>query len=93
MLKGCRKQVIVVYGTGSEIFDKAVFFLKNERDSTANSGTAMLLEANKIIENSRFQSSFDARRQGFNARKSSALFFSLGLIVGAGLILLALLFS
>ncbi len=93
MLKGCRKQMIVLRGTGSEIFDEAYFVLKKkgERDfSQERERKSILLEANRIIEEN---------RMGDTARGKSyyliryLLFFISGIVLGGGSVLLAVIIS
>ncbi len=98
MFKGCQKQMIVLRGTGSEIFDEAYFILKNggrvregslKKDS-ASERTAMLLEANRILEENRLCD--NSRPRGYYALRYSVLFI-IGFILGIGSILLALAIS
>ncbi len=93
MLKGCRKQMIVLRGTGSEIFDEAYFVLKKSGEkelSPINERKSMLLEANRILEES---------RMGEGTRGKSyyliryLLFFLSGIILGGGSVLLAVIIS
>ena len=86
MLKGCQKQMIVLHGTGSEIFEEAYFILKPGRGGSDKTKAAMLLEANRIVEECR-----TAGRGGVTRRVGlySVLIFVAGVVLGAGLILLA----
>ncbi|MBQ8207805.1 MAG: hypothetical protein IJZ89_03620 [Clostridia bacterium] len=96
MFKGCRKQMIVLRGTGSEIFDEAYFVLKNsgegkaQRYSSEGERTAMLLEANRILEENRLG---EKRHSGSYYALRYALFFLGGLLLGSGSILLSLAIS
>lgn len=94
MLKGCRKQMIVLRGTGSEIFDEAYFVLKKDDDRgrhhSEQERTAMLLEANRILEDNRLGEK--RRGSGYYALRY-ALFFLSGLLLGGGSIILALVIS
>lgn len=93
MLKGCRKQMIVLRGTGSEIFDEAYFILKKNDDDRKYRGqerSAMLLEANRILEENRLDDIY--RPHTYYALRYS-LFFLAGLIMGVGSVLLALAMS
>ncbi|MBE6538164.1 MAG: hypothetical protein E7671_01705 [Ruminococcaceae bacterium] len=98
MLKGCQKQMIVLRGTGSEIFDEAYFILKsNEKDRrgggrcySAEENAAMLFEANRILEENRF--SRPSRPAGYYALRYT-LFFTAGVLLGAAFILLTLAIS
>ncbi len=89
MLKGCQKQMIVLHGTGSEIFEEAYFVLKKVPGGSVGK-SAMLLEANRIVEENRI---------GIPRRKSSSdaakglFFFIAGLLLGAGLVLFSVLIT
>lgn len=89
MLKGCKKQMIVLRGTGSEIFDEAYFVLKNGVNAETCGG-AMLTEANRIVEENRTGVKKAARP--LDAMKS-ALFFVCGTLLGAGIALLSVFLS
>ena len=93
MLKGCRKQIIVLRGTGSEIFDEAYFILKNSDEELKRSpsdNTAMLLEANKILEESR--TGIRQRPKSYYALRY-CLFFIFGTVFGALLLILPMILS
>ncbi|MEE0968418.1 MAG: hypothetical protein U0M06_03490 [Clostridia bacterium] len=90
MLKGCRKQMIVLHGTASEIFDEAYFILKKEGNDPKymqNEGKPMFLEANRILEENRIREPY--RSKSYYALRYS-LFFILGLFVGFGSILIGI---
>ncbi len=95
MLKGCRKQMIVLRGTGSEIFDEAYFVLKksDERKHYADGDRerkSMLLEANRIIEENRMGEGTHGKSY-YLARY--LLFFLSGILLGGGSVLLAVIIS
>ena len=93
MLKGCRKQMIVLHGTASEIFDEAYFILKKGRAAEhmrEGDRTTMLLEANRILEESRIGGR--GRAKGHHTLYY-LLFFLSGMILGAGSIILTLAIS
>lgn len=105
MLKGCRKQMIVLRGTGSEIFDEAYFILKSDaekgkmganasaRPSKRFSGrdqTTMLLEANRILEENRIEDGL--RSKSYYALRYM-IFFASGLLVGIASVLVTLAIS
>ncbi len=50
MIKGSRKQMIVVRTGNSRYFDEAYFVLKNGVENQAPSGKDILREANRILE-------------------------------------------
>ena len=104
MLKGCKKQIIVLRGTGSEIFEEAHFILKSNAekrqrdmhgarsctDFCAGEERAMLMEANRILEENR------TARRGHGPRYyllKYALFFLSGLALGGASVLLMLALS
>lgn len=88
MLKGCKKQMIVLRGTGSEIFDVAYFILKN--GIKPEDHTAMLIEANRIIEENRINTK---RPQNTRSALKSTLIFALGALLGAGLVLFSVILT
>lgn len=96
MLKGCRKQMIVLRGTGSEIFDEAYFVLKSNgeerirRDSPERERTAMLIEANRILEENRLSEKY--RGNAYYAVRY-VLFLLAGILIGSGSIILAVAIS
>ncbi len=94
MLKGYRKQMIVLRGTGSEIFDEAYFILNKNGENYAGrqcaEGSAMLLEANRILEENRIDGVCRPKSY-YNLRY--ALFFIGGLIIGMGAVILTLAIS
>lgn len=101
MLKGCQKQMIVLHGTGSEIFEEAYFILKKNvkvpvsalsfaDTSCGHSDQELLLEANRILEANRVGKNISGRR---NYAFRCAVFFAVGIIVGALLIIATLSFS
>ncbi len=96
MLKGCRKQMIVLHGTASEIFDEAYFILKKGSESKTEQHlregerTTMLLEANRILEENRIGGQVRGRGR---YTLYYLLFFLCGIILGAGSIILTLAIS
>ena len=104
MLKGCKKQMIVLRGTGSEIFEEAHFILKSgaeKRRADARAAEmspgfrpgeeqAMLMEANRILEENR--TSHRGRPRGYYLLRY-LFFFVSGLLLGGASIILALALS
>ncbi len=95
MLKGCKKQMIVLHGTGSEIFDEAYFILKNKSGKNeympvGKESAASILEANRILEECRLPSGTHSR--SYYCLKY-LLFFLCGLALGMGSVILAFLMS
>ncbi len=93
MLKGCRKQMIVLRGTGSEIFDEAYFVLKKSEErafSHERERKSMLLEANRILEENRMGEG--TRGKNYYLVRY-LLFFLSGIILGGGSVLLAVIIS
>ncbi len=90
MLKGCKKQMIVLHGTGSEIFDEAYFILKkgdDGRHSAIPEGNTMYLEANRIVEENRLGSVY--RPASYYSLRYVLSFLS-GLLTGIALVILAI---
>lgn len=95
MLKGCRKQMIVLRGTGSEIFDEAYFVLKKSDERKIygdgeRERKSMLLEANRIIEENRMG---DGVRGKSYYLARYLIFFLSGILLGGGSVLLAVIIS
>lgn len=51
MLRGCKRNMIVLRGTGSDLFEEAYFVVKEEAEK--RSASDMLAEAERIIDKSR----------------------------------------
>ena len=51
-MRGCQKKVIFLKNTGSYLFDEAYFIISKEGEKTTLSEESMILEENRIIENS-----------------------------------------
>ncbi len=79
MVKGCQRQIVLLRGTGSELFEEAYFILKPEKANLPQA--RMITEANRIIEENTLrgkrQANFRGRRPG-----ERLLFFLLGLLSG-----------
>jgi hypothetical protein len=72
MLRGCKRNMIVLRGTGSDLFEEAYFVVKEEAER--RSETDMLEEAERIIDKS------SPTRSG--ATKRIGLFSVLGFLFG-----------
>ena len=79
MVKGCQRQIVLLRGTGSELFEEAYFILKPEKANLPQ--TKMITEANRIIEENTLQKKrqmfFSGRQQG-----GRLFFFVLGFLSG-----------
>ncbi len=60
-MKGYQKRVIYLKNTGSQIFDEALFFVKNEGNAVNTEYLDMVNEANRIIEESLTKTSIKGR--------------------------------
>lgn len=79
MLKGSRRQLIVVRTGRSRYFDEAYFILRREMDASKMGRADILQEANRILQ----ESTPDGKR---NRRRSLFLMpFLLGLLIGCGI--------
>lgn len=79
MLKGSRRQLIVVRTGRSRYFDEAYFILRREMDASKTGREDILQEANRILQ----ESTPDGKR---NRRRSLFLMpFLLGLLIGCGI--------
>lgn len=79
MVKGCQRQIVLLRGTGSELFEEAYFILKPEKTSLPQA--RMITEANRIIE----ENTLRGKRQGnllSKPRWDRLLFFLIGLLSG-----------
>ena len=79
MVKGCQRQIVLLRGTGSELFEEAYFILKPEK--TPLPQARMITEANRIIEENTLQGNRQANFRGRH-RGERLLFFLLGLLSG-----------
>ena len=77
MIKGSRKQFIVVRTEGSRYFDEAYFVLRREEAAERGNHGDILREANRILED------LEPEHPQPRRRHWSVLFFSLGVISGA----------
>ena len=64
MIKGCKKNVVYLRNTESEVFEEAYFILSDDYESKQPSEPDMLAEANRIIAESPIAAYF-----GLNAEK------------------------
>lgn len=79
MVKGCQRQIVLLRGTGSELFEEAYFILKPEKANLPQA--RMITEANRIVEENTLQK----KRAAIPARGQHGgrlLFFLLGLLSG-----------
>lgn len=79
-IKGCSRQMIVLNGTGSSIFETAYFIVKSDLQRQS-SHSDMLREANRIVEENCFSDVGRGDIGKFGRRKRA---FTRGLIFGAG---------
>lgn len=78
MVKGCQRQIVLLRGTGSELFEEAYFILKPEKADLPQA--QMITEANRIIEENTQRKK---RASAVTApRGGRLLFFLLGLLSG-----------
>ena len=81
MLRGCKRNMIVLRGTGSDLFEEAYFVVREEAER--RSETDMLAEAERIINKNRSSRSNEMKK----ARLFSLFSFLFGLFCGAFLLL------
>ena len=79
-MKGYQKRVIYLKNTGSHIFDEAYFVVSREGESAVTKGD-MVVEANRIIEESLNEGAEEIRR--FSGVASFLLPFFLGALISA----------
>lgn len=89
MIKGCRKNVVWVRNTGSEMFEEAFFVLSDKGVKGRVSETDMVKAAGRIVAESPVASYFNGAQSegcGNKARAmAKALWFMLGAAVMAAL--------
>ena len=88
MIKGSRRELIVLRTGASRYFDEAYFVLRREIEAGGRSRTDILREANRILEENIPQARVSRRGRGV-----SALWFFVGVICGVGAALAFVLFS
>lgn len=80
-IKGCSRQMIVLNGTGSSMFETAYFIVKTDTDTRPHAHGDMLREANRIVEENTFCAYAKERRHSnFRTR---IFFFVIGALSGA----------
>ncbi len=85
MLKGCKKNVVYIKNTGSELFEEA-YFIVSEKRASGKRESDILDEANKIILNSPIRNYFLGDEPKKKTKKHfSTLSFILGASVMAAL--------
>ena len=84
MLKGCQKQVVVLRGRNGDMFEEAYFILRT--GAPVSGVPEMLCEANRIVEATK---PCRERKKGVPDHVKCFMFFAVGLLVGAGLVLLS----
>ena len=96
MIKGCRKNMIVVKGGNEDIFETVYFILKDRCSENIVSDNDMLIEAEKIIEKNLMvneDSKSKIKNNRSKKKRSKAIIpFAAGATVGSavGLLLLFL---
>lgn len=85
MLKGCKKNVVYVKNTGSEIFEEAYFIVSDSKEAKGRADSDIVSEAGRIISCSPIASYFTEGKKEAKSKKSSGrlLFFVLGATVMA----------
>ena len=81
MIKGCRKNVVYIKDTGSDMFREAFFIVSDAEKSRAVSETDMLREARRLIADTQKAENADRPRLGI----AKALWFVFGAAVTTAL--------
>ncbi len=87
MLRGAKKNMIVVRTRDSRMFEEAYFVMRRDTGLTAVDEMDMLWEANRILENTvprTHREPTDKGPTGRRGRLRGLLWFGLGLICGGG---------
>ncbi|MGI6166660.1 MAG: hypothetical protein ACOYIA_00775 [Eubacteriales bacterium] len=80
-IKGCSRQMIVLNGTGSSMFETAYFIVKPDADIRPHTHGDLLREANRIVEENSF--SYCDRRRKTPGRAVRVWLFVAGLLSGS----------
>ena len=84
MLKGCQKQVVVLRGRNGDMFEEAYFILRT--GAPVSGVPEMLCEANRIVEATK---PCREKKRSVPDHVKGFIFFAVGLLVGAGLVLVS----
>lgn len=94
MLRGARKNMIVVRTRDSRVFEEAYFVMRRERGTATADDPDILWEANRILESAAPRIGRNTREAEPNPRRirwRDMLWFGLGLCSGGGIVGLCLL--
>lgn len=72
MIKGCKKNVVWVRNTGSEMFDEAYFIVSERKNTARHTENDMVREADRIISEAPFGSYFPIRNNKNGEKRSAA---------------------
>ncbi len=89
MLKGAKKNMIVVRTRDSRVFEEAYFVMRRDAGGTVTDDSDMLWEANRILENtipSAEQTRVYPKPTDRGSRLKNLLWFGLGLLSGGGIV-------
>lgn len=94
MLRGAKKNMIVVRTRDSHMFEEAYFVMRREAQTAAEDDLSILWEANRILENA----TASTRREPVSHRRSTdrpywrnLIWFGAGMLSGGGTVVLCLL--
>lgn len=91
MVKGCERRVVHLKNTDSAMFEEAFFLLKDEKSEKPPSHTAMVREANRIIElNITRRSAYEEPAPFVSSLRQTVISFVLGSLLGSGIVLLVM---
>lgn len=82
-IRGCSRQMIMLNGTGSGMFEAAYFIVKADDQRVFSHGD-MLREANRIVEENTFPVCRDGKKD--KGTRYRWLIFAAGVLLGAALI-------
>ncbi len=83
MLRGAKKNMIVVRTRDSRMFEEAYFVMRRDT-GTAVDETDMLWEANRILESTAHGIGREPAPKPVRSRLRGAIWFALGLVSGGG---------
>ena len=84
MLRGAKKNMIVVRTRDSRMFEEAYFVMRRDAGGSADE-TDMLWEANRILESTAHGGGREPSPKHASGRLRGALWFALGAISGGGI--------
>lgn len=83
MIKGCRKNVVWVRNTGSDMFDEAYFILSDKSSEKKMSDGDMITAASRIVDFSPVSSYFEATHNSEKKKRHPEIYKAVWFMLGA----------